>query len=159
MSYTDGIFMVRSVSTPEGGGTGDLIIQGAQSAGTPTFGEEYVFPGGATILEFGLEVQVTLGTQATAAPVCALKVGTKAGSGTSGTEIATITPAASAAAGERIISSSSSFPYRVKPGECIVFNRKTAGNGDTGDYFAYCLVRLDGFGGTNSVAPVSRKAA
>jgi len=150
---------IRSVSLPEGTGAAVQAIQGAQSVSTPTFGEEYAFPGGCTILEFGLNVQVTLGTQASAAPVVALLVGAASAVGASGTEIATITPAASAPAGTRVISSSANFPYRVKPGEVVVFKQKTAGNADTGDYFAYAIVRLDGYGGTNSAAPVSRKAA
>jgi hypothetical protein len=159
MAYTDPILTVRSDGLAEGTSAAVIKISGGQTAGTPTFGEEYVLPGGGTVLEFGVVVQVTLGTQATTAPVVALHKGTKAGSGASGSEIATITPTAAAPAGSRFVSSSSSFPLRVKPGEVLVFRQKTAGNPNTGSYFCYAIVRQDGHGGANSVAPLTRKSA
>jgi len=157
MAYTDGRVLIRSKSTAEGASPAALAVMGGDTVGSTTYGEEIIFPDGAVIDEFGMVVQVTLGTQGTAAPVASLKTIPRAG-GATATEVATITPSASTAAGTRVLSTDTSFPLIVPPGGGITFNVKTAGNADTGDYFLYVYARNGGSLESTTDSPTATKA-
>ena len=159
MAYTDGLYQIEGVNT-QCEATGAAVINRLDAAEAPIR-----FPGGATILEFGLVVTEAYTHANATRQVVSLQLATVEG-GTYA-DVATITTpkastdtaygGASAAVGGRIVSSKRSL--RVKPGECVQFYQKTAAGGAGGAARPYIIARLDGAGGVNSAAPLTQVSA
>jgi hypothetical protein len=138
MAYTDGIVQYEGAPTAENAAAAD--INRADMA-TP----DIRFPGGATILGFGIQSTGTAAYSANATrPAVSLSTATSCNTDASYTEQAVVTITASLAKGARIRSSASVFPLNVPPGGMVKFAQKTQGGAAGGTHRPYIIVRLNG---------------
>lgn len=115
------------------------------------------FPGGATIMEFGSITTEAWDVAGANANIIQLHKATVEGgsyAAISGAQITHPKTAGAAASAVGVRNVCANGPWTIKPGESVKFVCSQAASDAGGAFRAYIIVRLDGYKGANSAAPI-----